>query len=117
MARPPAEAIGELRAINAEARQVGDQLQAGGAADADEAYRRLQSRAAALNGRYQWAPAEEFAVMVPTLEVRDEIETLNARYDAARSGEQASTRSTEDLLVNLWGWIEGVLLAYDNLPE
>ena len=53
--------------------------------------------------------------MVPTLEVRAEIETLNAQYDVDDSREQAFTRSTEDLLVSLWAWTEGVLFAHDNM--
>ena len=107
-------AIAELRAIAAEARETVDQLAAGEDVAAGERYRILQSRAAILNAECQWASSEEFETLLPTLDARREIDALNERYGVGQSTEQGKPSSIDDLLVGLWAWASGVLVPYEQ---
>jgi len=104
----------ELRAIAAQARAVIDDLAAGATVGPEECYRTLQSRAASLNARFQWASSEEFETLLPTLDARSEMQALNEQYGVGRSTEQGNSSPIEDLLTGLWGWATGVLVAYEQ---
>jgi hypothetical protein len=106
------QAIAELRAIAADAREAVDKMTSGGNEAPEGSYRSLQLRAAALNAEYRWASHEEFETLLPTLEARAEMDALNERHDAGRSDPDRQA-AVHDLLVRLWAWAKGVLVAYE----
>jgi hypothetical protein len=103
------DAIAQLRALAAEARETVDQLAAGDDVAAEERYRGLQSRAAILNAEYQWASPEEFETLFPTADARREMAALNQQY-----GEQYRPSPIDELLIGLWAWARGVLVPYEQ---